>query len=538
MIHRRSRKLVGMLVATIAFAACSGTTTSPSASGPAGSVPAASVPAASSAASVAPASTAPSGDKTIVYASRETIDANWAVETDDAFVLTLTGVAETLTQTDFDGKLAPLLATEWKRTGDLTWEFTLRDGVKFQDGTALDAAAVAKSLTHLLGVKAPARSFNPTRIKSVEAVGTNVVKVTSVEPNALVPYFVASPNTIILASKAYTATEIAPMGAGTGPFTITKANLPQSFTTERNTSYWNGQAALAGVEVRLIVEGSTRATLVQTNEAQIASSVPIATIPTLEADPNISIVRAPLARTNTMYMNNKKAPLNNVKVRQAIQAAIDVDALSNQVLEGAVVPASGPFAATAAWAPAGAKPIVRDVAKAKALLAEANIAPGSLTLGLWAYPSRPELPDVAVAIQAMLKDADINVEVRVADYAALEPDVLAGNFDMMLVSRGYLTDINDPAGYLTSDYTCTGSYNLSHFCDAALDTKLAAVIANEDATARYAVYSEIASRLQADAVDVFLYNPQEIAAINKKVQNFKVHPLESFLITKELSLAN
>lgn len=529
MIKLRSRRLGGMLVAALIFAACAPATTSPNASGPAAS---------SGATSDAPASSAPSSDKRIVYASRETVNNAWAIETDDSLSLALTGVAETLTQTDFNGALAPLLATGWKRTGDLTWEFTLRDGVKFQDGTALDASAVARSLTHLLGVKAPARSFNPTQIASVEAVGTNVVKVTSTEPNALVPYYLASPNTAILAAKAYAGSQIDPLGAGTGPFTMVKADLPQSFTLDRNEAYWGGPVALAGAEVRIVVEGATRSTLVQTGEAQIASSVPIPTIPTLESDPNLTVVRAPLNRTNTLYLNNQKAPLNNVKVRQAIQSAIDVDALANQVLEGAVVPASGPFVSTAPWAPAGAQPVKRDVEKAKALLAEAGVAPGSLTVGLWAYPDRPELPDVAVAIQSMLMDVGIIVEVRVADYDALEPDVLAGNFDMMLVSRGQLTDINDPAGYLSSDYTCAGGYNLSHFCDTALDASLTQAIANEDPEARYAVYSEIAARLQAEAVDIFLYNPQEIAAISKKVQNFRVHPLESFLLTKDLSIGD
>ena len=110
----------------------------------------------------------------------------------------------------------------------------------------------------------------------------------------------------------------------------------------------------------------------------------------------------------------------------------------------------------------------------------------------------------------MLKDVGINSDVRVAEYAALEPDVLAGNFDLFLLSRSYLTDVNDPVSYLTSDYSCTGNYNISHFCDPAVDAKLKEAIANEDAEARYAIYRDIATRLQADAVDVFLYNPQEM----------------------------
>jgi peptide/nickel transport system substrate-binding protein len=517
-----------MLVTALLFAACGNTTSSPAISGNASS------PGASAS---GPASQPTASDKRIVWASRETIDSAWALETDDAYTLQSMGVGETLARTGFDGLLEPRLATDWKRTGDLTWEFTLKEGVTFHDGTPFDADAVALALTHLLSVEAPARSFNPTTIASVEAIGANIVRVTTKEPNALVPYYVASPSTVILAKKAYAGGQIDPIKTGTGPFVMTATNLPQSATLDRNETYWGGSVGLAGAEVRFVSDGGTRATLVQTGEAQLADNMPIPVIPTLEADPNIAVVRGPLARTNTMYMNNQKAPLSDVRVRQAIQSAIDVDALANSVLEGAVVPAIGPFSPTAAWAPEGAKPIARDLDKAKTLLADAGIQPGSLTLGLWAYPSRPELPDIAVAIQAMLLEAGINVEVRVADYAALEPDVLAGKFDMMLLSRSYLVDINDPIGYLRSDYSCEGTYNLSHFCDEAVDAQLEKALTNDDPEGRYPIYSELATKLQTDAVDVFLYHPQEISAHSQKLQNYRIHPLQHFVLTPELSLS-
>lgn len=519
-----NRRIVGGIVAAaIVVAACQG--------------PQSSAPSSPGGSEGAPTSepSASAGDRTITWASRETVDAAWAVETDDAFMMTLAGIAETLTRTSFDGELEPLLATEWKRTGDLTWDFTIRDGVTFQDGTALDANVAAAALNHLLEVEAPARSFNPTAIADVQATQDNVVTITSTEPNALIPLYVASPNTVILAPSAYEGDTINPESTGTGPFTVTGQNLPGGFTLARNDKYWGGAVALAGIEVLLVPDGATRATLLQSGEADIASSLPIPTIPLIEANSDLAVVRGQLARTNSLYLNNSRAPTSDVKVRQALQAAIDVDAIANQVLEGAVVPASGPFASTAAWAPAAATPIVADVDRAKSLLAEAGFGEGELTLSLWTYPSRAELPDVAVAIQGMLAEAGVIAEIRVADYAAMEADVLGGNYDLFILSRGYLTDINDPAGFLRADYTCEGTYNLSLFCDPEVDAALSAAVANEDSAARYTVYADIASRLQADAVDVFLYNPQELAGITSKIQNFRVHPMEHFLLTPQLT---
>ena len=527
MFHRRKSMLGGLLVAVVLVSACQGTASSAPTGTPTGT---GSTP--TDAPSVEPS------DKTITWASRETVDAAWAVETDDAYILTTSGVGETLIRTGFDGELEPFLATEWTRTGDLTWEFTLREGVVFHDGTAMDADAVAASLTYLLGVEAPARSFNPTSITSVEASGDGKVVVTSTAPNALIPLYVATPSTVILAAKAYTSGGVDPTEAATGPFAITAQNLPQGFTLTRNEAYWGGDVALAGVDVQLVPDGATRATLLQTGDADIASTLPIPTIPLIEAIADLTVVRGQLARVNSLYMNNSRAPTNDIKVRQAIQAAIDVDAIANQVLEGAVAPASGPFSANNAWAPEGATPIVADVERAKSLLAEAGFEEGELTLSLWTYPARAELPDVAVAIQGMLADAGIIVEIRVADYAAMEADVLAGNYDLFVLSRGYLTDINDPAGFLRADYTCAGTYNLSHFCDEAVDAQLEAAVSDEDPAARYAAYADIAAMLQENAVDVFLYNPQELAGISNKVQNFKIHPVEHYFLTPELSVSD
>ena len=537
MLNRRLRRLGAVLAAALVFAACGQGAVSPATS--AGSAPAATAAPAESQAAGPSGTTEPPApsDKRLVFASRETIDSAFAVETDDAFALHFLGVAETLTRNNFEGLLEPALATEWERTGDLL-------------GVAMLQKASRSTMGHH-SMRKPSHSSYPSarrrgscavlqseHLRLGRGVGLECRSRDDGHTQRHGAVLPRQPEHHHPREKAYGGDQIDPIEAGTGPFVMTAMNLPQEVNLDRNEDYWGGPVALAGADVQFIPEGGTRATQVQTGEADLADSIPIPVVPTLEADPNLTIVRGPLQRTNTLYMNNQKEPFTDVRVRQAIQSAIDVDALANAVLEGAVTPAIGPFSPSAAWAPAGAQAVARDVDKAKALLADAGIEPGSLTVGLWAYPSRPELPDVAVAIQAMLLEAGINVEVRVADYAALEPDVLAGNFDMMLVSRSYLVDINDPISYLRSDYSCEGTYNLSHYCDEALDAQLEEALTNEDATARYQTYSEIATKLQADAVDVFLYHPEEISAIRKTVQNYRIHPMQHFVLTPELAISD
>lgn len=467
----------------------------------------------------------------IIWAWPFAPSAAWALETDDSSLLTQMGVAEPLTDIAYDGTLGPKLAASWKQPDALTWDFTLRSGVKFQNGTSLDAQAAVAALTHVLHATAPARALNPKILTSVEAVGSNVVRVHTATPNALVPFDLATSNAAILAPAAYTGTSINPMGTGTGPFIMTSQNLPQDVELKANPNYWGGTVHIAFAQMRYVPDAQTRASLIQSGEAQLVDTLPIASLPTLKQDSNVTVIQQPLNRTTALYINNQRAPFTDVRVRQAIQSAIDVNAIANQVLEGAHLPAAGFFPAGRPWSPPGEAPVPYDVAKAQSLLAQAGVDAKSLHLTLWAYSERAELPLSATAIQGMLSKIGINVTIRVALYAALEPDFLAGRFDMVLVSRGQLFDVADPGAVLLSDYTCSGSYNISRFCDSSVDAQVTQAIASPEAANRYKVYQQIAAMLQTKAVDVFLYNERETAARSPKLKNFELHPTEEYFLT-------
>jgi peptide/nickel transport system substrate-binding protein len=460
----------------------------------------------------------------------------WFLETDDAYTLSIMGVTDTLTRVDFGGTLQPDLATRWTQTEPTTWQFELRSGVNFQDGTPVDAAAVADSLSRLLDVKVPARSFNPKTIASVQADGSNV-KITTTSPNPLVPLIMASPNTAILSKAAYQPSAINPIGTATGPFVMTADNVPQSVTLKANAGYWGGAVGLKNVEVRFVPDVNTRAALARSGEAQLVAPVAIANVPTLKSDPNLQVIQGTVPRTTTMYLNNSKPPLNDVRVRQAIQSAVDVNSIASDVLEGAVIPAVGPFAPGQPYAPRDAKVAAYDVAHAKALLADAGVEPSSITLSLWAYPERPDIPTVAVAIQSMLKKVGINVEVRVANYNSMEADALAGNFDMFIISRGYTSDINDPLNYFIADYGCKGSYGMAHFCSQDVDDLLAKAGTLSDTDARYAMYRDLAAQIQSQAVNVFLYHETAIEVQSTRLQNYKIHSLNNYVLTPEMTLS-
>ena len=298
---------------------------------------------------------------------------DWDITGNDSERLASVGVAQTLTTVNVDGKLGPMLATSWTQTGPLTWVFTLRDHVEFQDGTPLNAEAVAFALNRALQAKIPARAFNPTLFNPVETVGANKVEITTPVENPLVPLYMGSFFTEIFSKSAYHTPPLGngdvvnPLGTATGPFVITADNKPTSITLKGNTHYWGGKVNLTDVAVKYITDPQTIAADILSGDAQLVESLPEASLPELKADPNIKVVSTLEPATIAMYMNNAKAPFNNVLVRQAIQSAIDVNSLAKDVYEGSVPAAVGPFAAGSAFAPAGATPVPYDTAKALSL---------------------------------------------------------------------------------------------------------------------------------------------------------------------------
>ena len=210
----------------------------------------------------------------------------------------------------------------------------------------------------------------------------------------------------------------------------------------------------------------------QTGEADVSLSIPVANLSALEADPGVEVLKAESPRTATLYMNNGRAPFDDVDFRRAVRSALDLDALAGSVYEGAALPSTGPFASSEPWAGEEAETPQQDVAAAKELLASAGYT-AERPLEIIAIVERAEFADVATVIQENLESVGVPVTITTKEYAAVEPDLLSGDYDMVLSQRNRLIDIADPIGFLTADYTCEGSYNLSHFCDEDYDALIA-----------------------------------------------------------------
>ncbi|MEU0387049.1 ABC transporter substrate-binding protein [Streptomyces chartreusis] len=375
---------------------------------------------------------------------------------DDAFKLSRWSTAETLVKLDADGDAEPALATEWARSGR-SWTFTLRDGVTFHDGTKLTAEAVVNSLT-----KAAAASPKPRILDGVDltakADGDKVIVTTATE-DPLVPQRLSSPQLSILAAKAYRGKSVDPVGAGTGPFELTKVNGTSSAALDRYDGYWGKKAKAPGIDVRFVPDGTARAAALRSGEADIVEAVPVSQAAVLDQD---LITEVPMPRTNTLYLNTEKGPFRDAALRAAAREAIDAESIVKGVYEGRADVAEGLLGPALPWAAELREPVRR--AKAS--------DPAGRTITIGTFTDRAELPEVAAALQQQLQKAGFKVKLDVREYANIESDALAGEFDAFILSRATVLDSGDPAAYLYSDFASDGSFNISQLADPAVDKAL------------------------------------------------------------------
>jgi peptide/nickel transport system substrate-binding protein len=435
----------------------------------------------------------------------------------DATILSRLGVTEGLTTLDANGSAAPALAQSWRRENDRTWEFTLREAV-FQDGTDVTPSAVAASLTHATEAEpAPAALSGVTLTAKAGDGGT--VRITTAEPDPVLPLRLSSPSLAVLSPKAYGKTGKAdPVGTATGPFEVTKVNGSTSATLARFDAYWGGRAQASGIDARFIADGTARANALRTGEVDIAEAVPVAQAATLDRATRRDTATT---RTTSLLLNSASGPFEDPGLRAAARAAIDTSALAEDVYEGYADAGAGIYGPAVTWAEGKRKqPVGRSGAG----------RPGGRTITLATYDNRPELPEVAQVIERQLEKAGFKVELEVREYSRLESDALEGRFDAFVLARNSLVDTGDPVAVLASDYTCRGGYNIAQLCDKDVDRAVARAEETADPAGRQdAAMTAEAEILGTDAV-VPLVHQRIITGVGTSVKGVLLDPYERTLV--------
>ena len=439
---------------------------------------------------------------------------------DDAFKLSRWSTAETLVNLDKEGDAQPRLATAWKQTTDKTWEFTLRKGVMFHDGSELTAEVAANSLTRATKASPKPRILDGVEL-TAKAEGGKLL-VTTGESDPLVPHRLSSPQLSILSTDAYGKNgKVNPVGTGSGPFELVKVNGTTTATLDRYDDYWGEKAKAAGIDVSFVPDGAARAAAIRSGEAHIAEAVPVSQASLLEEN---TITEVPMPRTNTLYLNTESGPLKDAGLRSAVREAVDPDELVKGVYEGRADIAKGLLGPALPWAAEGRKEL-KDPTKAK--------APKGTTITLATFTDRAELPEVASVLQQQLKDAGFKVKQVVREYAHIEEDALSGKFDAFILSRATVLDSGDPVAYLYSDFACDGSFNIAQLCDENIDKAVnKAALAPAGDKRRALILDAEAAILKTDAAIPMLHE-RVIQGDATSVTGSAKDPRERLLITSD-----
>lgn len=443
---------------------------------------------------------------------------------DDAFKLSRWSTAETLVRLDASSDPQPFLATEWEQLDGHTWRFIIRDGVSFHDGTTLTVSDVVNALTAATQAAPKPRILDGVNM-TIEADGDNAVIVRTENEDPLIPNRLSSPQLAILAASAYGEDgRVNPIKAGTGPFVLTEINGTSSAHLDRFDDYWGESAKVAGIDADYVPDGTARAAALRTSAADVVEAIPVSQVALL--DPEL-VHEVPMPRTNTLYLNTESGPMTDPGLRAAVREAIDRSAIVNTVYEGRADIAEGLLGPALAWASDYRTPLEDRTAPSE---------PNGTNITLATFTDRAELPEVAILLEQQLSRAGFNVNQEVREYAHIEADALAGEFDAFILSRATVLDSGDPVAYMFSDFACAGSFNIAQLCDPAVDEALtnAAMLPTGDER-RQAIIEAEAAILRTDAAIPMLHE-RVIQGESARVSNAERDPRERTLITEKTAI--
>lgn len=429
-------------------------------------------------------------------------------------------------------KLMPGIAESWTVSPDgKEFRFKLRLDAKFSDGQPVTAADVSFSLKRAAGEKSEwGRFFRP--ITSYEIVDDHTIVMKLDKPFTPILNNLAMFSASILPAKLVEAQGAAffEHPVGSGPFVLKNWARGQSQDFIKNSFYWEkGKPHIDGARIEIVPEDNSRVLKLKAGELDAIVGIPFNQADTLKSDPNIVVKVAPVFRVDMVQLNTTKKPFDNQLVRQALNYAIDKNALVKGVLRGNGT-VSNSAIPVMAYHNTDLKPYPLDIAKAKALLAEAGLPNGFKTTMLVAAGDVTRR-QAATVIQSELKKIGVDVELQIIEGSSQFGTTKSGNYEMSL---SYATsDTIDPdqsVGFLVVNPERANAYH-TQWKDERVNELYAQERVTLDGEPRGKMFKEIETRAHDGAPFIFLYNQEAPYASRKNVSGFEVLPTSNYSLT-------
>jgi peptide/nickel transport system substrate-binding protein len=425
-----------------------------------------------------------------------------------------------LTAYDTENKPVAVLAERWEQINPTTWRFHLRKNVKFTNGEPLTAAAFQTALT--ANQTQPSRNAGSFSRVFAEA---KAVDDTTLDLITKTPYAWVLPMTgdtlFAVPPKYYADVGVDKFGQepiGTGAYKLESWRKGDRVTLVANPDFWGGKPKADRVIFWAIPDDSTRVSALINGEADVVAGVPAAQIDRIERSGRAHIVAGPSSSQPVWIgLMANRAPLGDQRVRQAINHAVNKQALVDKLLRGyAKVTSQACADGTVCFNP-DIKPYAYDPERAKKLLSEAGVS--NPTISLQASGIVPMHREVALAVAQDLKAVGITVNVVEEEWSQMSAKLFntangrkdAGDMFLIYASAGPDVEMLQP-----DLYGSKGGFNWSFYSNERLDGLLQAAEREVDGDKRQAIFKEVNEIVNREAPKLFLYEPLALWGVNNK----------------------
>ncbi|EFH12428.1 ABC transporter substrate-binding protein [Teichococcus cervicalis] len=449
------------------------------------------------------------------------------------YVFSRMQVAETLLGADAGGRPVPMLATGWTLSEDrLEWRFALRPTARFQDGSPVTAEAVAACLQRAARLPGPLAS---APLEAIRAEGSAVL-IRTTRPFLSLTAFLAHYSTLILAPAAFEGEAVRSV-IGSGPYQVARLLPPQRLEVERSP-HWDGPPpAIARASYLAAGRGETRSAMAESGQAEFVTHLAPETVERLRRNPRVALDVQPIPRTRLIKLNCALPVFRDADARRALSLALDRAGMAAALLRSPASTATQLFPPTMAeWHVPSLPPLRRDLAEARRLLAGLGWAPGAegilhrqgapFRFTLRTFSDRPELPGLATAMQAQLREIGIDMQVAIVNSGEIPAGHRDGTLEAALMARNFSL-VPDPLGTLLQDYGPQGGdWGAMNWSSPELASVLERLGAEADPAARAALRGRVSTILQQEMPVIPVSWFDLATAVSRRVADIPVDPLE------------
>jgi peptide/nickel transport system substrate-binding protein len=431
-------------------------------------------------------------------------------------------IYERLLRPDEDGNLVPELATSWDVSADgKQITFKLRKGVSFHDGTPFNAEVAKFNLDRLMDKEDATQAYGFfTDMKSVQVVDEYTIRIGLSRPSSVI-LTALSRNSFMNSPAAMRkwGEDYAQHPTGTGPFKFVNWVPGSSVDVVRNENYWqmgeDGKPLpyLDEIRFRIIGEDPVRVIELQSGNADMIDRVPDAGHATIQNDPNLMLVDSRIAVVYRLYLNQREAPFDNLKLRQALNYAFDRETMAEVLMP------DGGFVAPFMYLPSQPEysdytPYSYDPEKAKRLLVEAGY-PNGLDVEFMLISREPDRT-MAPVVQSYLEEIGIRTEIQPLDRLVYIEKGKSGNFEMGMAQK----TLPMPAIHilLTEQLRSDGAGNRAAYSSSEFDALLDKLAVTFDPEEQKRICAQLQKVCLDDAGQTFLFHKAYYQGWNKKVK--------------------